>query len=368
MPAGQSDTINKIRMIIENPVCNTSGLPEEKDLPDFIDPVFNLSEKPVLIFGYPSGNIEYTNKSAVLYYKSLNLDAVSLNISDIFISVESDCENKVIAKIKDNSCEGVRLKFKSAEFSHNEKNYIAMILEGGFSDCKETKRSRDAIFESEILHRTTIDAIHDALVVVNRDLGIEIYNRAFGRITGYNNSSGELQGKNLQDIAPYLTGKLCLEYRYVFTSGETLDTTVKHREDGGLTIYEVLKSPIFEDGEVVKVLTILRDRTRSYQLEELKKEAFFQIEKNMEQFAILNDHIRNPLQGIVGLADLEGGSFGEKIILQAMEIDSIVRKLDTGWIESDKVRDMLSKHYGITVKRRPNVKSPIGMLKTRKMN
>jgi len=55
---------------------------------------------------------------------------------------------------------------------------------------------------------------------------------------------------------------------------------------------------------------------------------------------------------------------GLKIISQAQEINEIVTRLDAGWIESEKIRDMLSKHYGITVKRRPNVESPIGMLKT----
>ncbi|MDD3406944.1 MAG: hypothetical protein PHP13_02555, partial [Methanomicrobium sp.] len=55
---------------------------------------------------------------------------------------------------------------------------------------------------------------------------------------------------------------------------------------------------------------------------------------------------------------------GDKIIAQAHQINNIVTKLDVGWIESDKVREMLSKHYGITVKRRPGVESPAGLLKT----
>ena len=45
-----------------------------------------------------------------------------------------------------------------------------------------------------------------------------------------------------------------------------------------------------------------RDITERKEIERLKRDAFRQIEKNMEQFAILNDHIRNPLQAIVGLS------------------------------------------------------------------
>lgn len=77
----------------------------------------------------------------------------------------------------------------------------------------------------------------------------------------------------------------------------------------------------------------------------LQHEALEQIEANMEQMAILNDHIRNPLQAIVGLADLEGGAVAEKIFQQAGEIDSIINRLDQGWLESSKIRDFLQRHH-----------------------
>jgi sigma-B regulation protein RsbU (phosphoserine phosphatase) len=77
----------------------------------------------------------------------------------------------------------------------------------------------------------------------------------------------------------------------------------------------------------------------------LQHEALEQIEANMEQMAILNDHIRNPLQAIVGLVDLEGGPMAEKIFQQAGEIDSIINRLDHGWLESSKIRDFLQRHY-----------------------
>jgi hypothetical protein len=36
-----------------------------------------------------------------------------------------------------------------------------------------------------------------------------------------------------------------------------------------------------------------------------------------------------------------------KIIELAREIDRIVSELDRGWVESDKVRDVLKRQYGI---------------------
>ncbi|MDD1679429.1 MAG: hypothetical protein LUO93_09655, partial [Methanomicrobiales archaeon] len=72
--------------------------------------------------------------------------------------------------------------------------------------------------------------------------------------------------------------------------------------------------------------------------------AFIQIDKNIEQFAILGDHIRNPLTVIVGLADLYETKISRKIIEQAKIIDEIVNQLDMGWIESEKIKEFLRKY------------------------
>jgi sensor domain CHASE-containing protein len=72
--------------------------------------------------------------------------------------------------------------------------------------------------------------------------------------------------------------------------------------------------------------------------------AFTQIDRNIEQFAILGDHIRNPLTVIVGLADLHETEISSKIIEQAKIINEIVNKLDSGWIESEKIKEFLRKY------------------------
>jgi len=79
-------------------------------------------------------------------------------------------------------------------------------------------------------------------------------------------------------------------------------------------------------------------------MEEVEAKAFLQIEKNIEQLAILGDHIRNPLAVIVGIADLEGWATSENIIQQARIIDQIITQLDRGWIESEKIREFLKKN------------------------
>ncbi|MDD4126060.1 MAG: PAS domain-containing protein [Methanomicrobium sp.] len=334
-----------------------------------IETFFSISPEKVFLVSYPSGEIVYANPAAIKKVKNAGLDISKRKISDFFTLygpkgfLPSEDETKLKVFLLNNSVYE-QIELTATDVSGGDFSLLLVYAK----NITAIEKSKRILYESEIQHRSTINALRDGVVVINKDMEIVLYNKSFGSIVFPEDSndgiSDDMTGKKLGDVAPFLPGRLGLEYRYVFTSGESLDTTIKYRHDGKLKYYEIIKTPIFDEGKVIQVVTILRDRTKYFHLEELKKEAFFQIEKNMEQFAILNDHVRNPLQAIIGLADLNGGDMGGKIISQAHLINDIVTRLDAGWIESEKVREMLSKHYGITVKRRPNVDSPIGMLKT----
>jgi PAS domain S-box-containing protein len=108
-----------------------------------------------------------------------------------------------------------------------------------------------------------------------------------------------------------------------------------------------------EDRTPVGILGIARDISARRKIEDVQQEAYRQIERNIEQFATLNDQIRNPLQAIVGLADLQGGEIAEMIFEQAREIDDIIKKLDKGWVDSEKIRTFLHKHSPVACKITP---------------
>ena len=146
---------------------------------------------------------------------------------------------------------------------------------------------------------------------------------------------------------PIFREKIVEEFRHVFSTGRMQISNDEIHIRNKRFIFETRKIPVFEDGKVVRVVTIMRNITRQKQIEEEKRVAYEQIEKNIEQFAILGDHIRNPMQVIVGLADLEGGPINEKIQHQAREIDRTISQLDRGWIESEKIREFVKKYYGI---------------------
>lgn len=103
-------------------------------------------------------------------------------------------------------------------------------------------------------------------------------------------------------------------------------------------------SHLFSMGGRQVVIAISRDITERQKMEDLKKKALLQINQNIEQFATLGDHIRNPLAVIVGLASLENTPASERILAAAEEIDGLVLQLDRGWIASENVRAYLRKH------------------------
>jgi glucose-6-phosphate-specific signal transduction histidine kinase len=89
-----------------------------------------------------------------------------------------------------------------------------------------------------------------------------------------------------------------------------------------------------------------KSRTSKMQIEQMKKEAFQQIENNMAQFATLNDQIRNPLQAIM----LDTAMLDEKtkalVSEQVAIINNLLDRLDEKYAESEKVRKFLRKYSG----------------------
>ncbi len=89
----------------------------------------------------------------------------------------------------------------------------------------------------------------------------------------------------------------------------------------------------------------LMDVTGRVMMETIKRDAYRQIERNMEQFAVLGDHIRHPLQVIMARGDLlDDEAAAASIRRQVERINTIVRQLDEGWVESRAIREFLQRN------------------------
>ena len=103
------------------------------------------------------------------------------------------------------------------------------------------------------------------------------------------------------------------------------------------------------DGNIRSVLSISRDITYQREFEQEKHALLEQIQRNLGEFAILNDGIRNPLAVITGwlsIMDLQEKECST-LMHQIRQIDEMITKLDRRWVESEKVLGFLRRHFAI---------------------
>lgn len=93
--------------------------------------------------------------------------------------------------------------------------------------------------------------------------------------------------------------------------------------------------------------TIARDISERKAMETQISTAIDQIQANVEQLAILNDEIRNPLTVIVAYAEDAPEDIRENILNRSREIDDIIKRLDREWLKSEKIWAFLHKYYGV---------------------
>ncbi|MFX1572234.1 MAG: PAS domain S-box protein [Promethearchaeota archaeon] len=178
---------------------------------------------------------------------------------------------------------------------------------------KVKERTKDLI-ESERQHRTTINSLADPLHVVDRDLRIILINKELQNWLRELNINFDLHGKQIFEVFPFLPPKIHKEYMQVFDTGIPLitkETTILENAD---IITETRKIPIFHEGKVEQVITIIRDITESYNLEQELRESERKLrEQNIELMKmdkIKNDFItmaahelKTPLISISGYTD-----------------------------------------------------------------
>jgi PAS domain S-box-containing protein len=199
-----------------------------------------------------------------------------------------------------------------------------------------------ALRERESTINALLNTIPDALVLLDNEKKIVAVN--------------EILAEQLQKSPEALKGLDITDLQLTKTTGVTLQqiddlyrqgTPVFCEEKHGDRWYEVSMFPMHgADGRIPRVAIQSHDITDQKNFEEqMKDEGVAQIEKNMEQFQILNDQIRNPLQAILGYIQLGDPIYIPKIIQQVRDIDDLVVRLDKGWVESEKVRSFLLRHY-----------------------
>jgi PAS domain S-box-containing protein len=227
-------------------------------------------------------------------------------------------------------------------FGYIIKPFEASGLRAGIEMALYKHGMEETLRESRRTILCLLNAIGDALVLLDRDRKVIAVNEGMAREMGGDRDG--LEGASLPDLMG--TGILNfpdIRLDEVYKGGTPV--SFEHPSDGRW--FQIGVYPLTDAaGNVARVAVQFHDITELKRIEEqIQQEGLFRIEQNMEQFQILNDQIRNPLQVIRGYLDLSDSPFREKIEDQIRIIDDLVTRLDRGWVESEKVREFLMRHF-----------------------
>ena len=202
-------------------------------------------------------------------------------------------------------------------------------------------RMEELAKENERTIRILANAIPDAVMLLDHNQQIIALNDAMARRLGYHtNVFSDLFIPSDRDG---LFASLKIRINEILHSG----LPVRFEEQNGEEWFEISLILITgTEGQSPMIFIQYHDITDHKRFEEqLKTGGITQIEHNMEQFQILNDQIRNPLQAIMGYVNLDCVHYHKHITEQIGMIDTLVTRLDYGWVESEKVRRFLIRHY-----------------------
>ena len=150
------------------------------------------------------------------------------------------------------------------------KNYDTYQL--AVEDITELRKSEAALRHSELLYRSTINALTDLIHVVDRDLRITLYNEPFWEAFRSLVPEAGVVGEPLLESFPFLASdRIAAEYAQVFDTGEILATQEEHFLADRRIVVDVRKIPIIGGGRVERVVTVLRDITELKDHEESLK-------------------------------------------------------------------------------------------------
>lgn len=226
-----------------------------------------------------------------------------------------------------------------------EEQYLLTVISERLGRFLEHLQAEEALFESERQFREIAQRSFDLILICDQHGDLTYISPAVKRILGY--SPDEMVGT---DCKRYVLPSSYAEFqrmKAMITAGSEAKSVqvALLRKDGTSAVMEMNASPIVKGASFLGIQAVGRDVTDRVRMENLKRQAYEQIELNMEQFAVLGDHIRHPLQVIMARADLMGDEeHAGEIREQVRRINGYIKQLDRGWVESRKIRDFLRRN------------------------
>ncbi len=131
------------------------------------------------------------------------------------------------------------------------------------TDVTDQREVEESLRDSESLYKSTINALSDGIHMIDRNHRILMVNdtlRFWCRDLGLDD---QLEGRDLFDVCFFLGERVREEYDKVFNSGRIMVTREKQSIKGCKIFTETTKIPIFDGKIVNKIVTVIRDITKT---------------------------------------------------------------------------------------------------------
>ena len=212
-----------------------------------------------------------------------------------------------------------------------------------------------------ISHRVPISAMmnlsSDYVIVLNNTLKIVQVNSNI--ISLLHCRKEEIIDKNIKEVLLPLNTGIDLQPKIdQALNGDEVTEEIRILKETEELFFKMKVIPtVFADGSpgITIILEDITEYRKSMKALQESEQKFRELLKNIsellvkvEHIAELNDQIRNPLQVIIGITDLENVEMTDQIKEQASEIDSIIRQLNIVNIEAENIRSFFKKYADAT--------------------
>ena len=194
-----------------------------------------------------------------------------------------------------------------------------------FSDITRRRQMEEDLKRSEIEYRDTLNSIPDWIYVVDGNFRVVMVNSALRVELSRQGYRGECIGTPVDSSLPLVCGESIEGIRHVFATG-AMTVTRKELRLGSRVIHaEFTLVPIFKDGEVAKVILMIRDRSKEYEIEELKRRSAEQKEVLLRE---IHHRVKNNLAIVISLLNFHlRANPGEELTRLITDIQLRIRSM-----------------------------------------
>ncbi|MDT8357335.1 MAG: PAS domain S-box protein [Methanomicrobiaceae archaeon] len=233
--------------------------------------------------------------------------------------------------------------------------YLDTLLTSGQVDMVRHGQAKLYYLSHRVPVSSLLEFSSDYVVVLDQKQKIVQANSNFLNLFG--KERDEVMGSYLFDILYPLDQLREVEKKInkAFDGTEVTEEICIIRDDEELFFEMKIIPTAFADGSP-GITLILEDITQQRRAQEalaqneqrlrLLVERISKLLASVDEYGTRRNKIRDPLQVIVGIADMEGGKASERIVEQAKEIDTLIQEIDMGGLEAQNLREFLRKYYG----------------------